>query len=54
MLGRHVLRVLGDLGVYSLVTRRVALLLTFVLGLAVVAVGLIGKAAAPFVIYPFV
>lgn len=54
MLVRHVRRVVGDLFVYSLVTRRVSLLVAFVVGVALIALAFVGKAAAPFVLYPFV
>lgn len=51
---RHLGRVLRDLFAYSAVTRRVGLLLVVVVGLALVALALVGNAAAPFVLYPFV
>ena len=51
---RHVRRVVGDLLTYSVVTRRVSLLVAFVVGLALIALAFVGKVAAPFVIYPFV
>ncbi len=54
VLGRHLVRMIRDLVVYSAVTKRVSLLFAFVVGLALVALALVGKAAAPFVVYPFV
>ena len=54
VLARHLLRLAGDSASYAFTTRRVALLVTLVLGLLLVAVGLAAKAAAPLVVYPFV
>ena len=54
MFGRHLLRLIGDLVEYSAVTRRMSLIVTFVVGLGLVALAIVGKAAVPFVVYPFV
>jgi hypothetical protein len=54
LLGRHVARLLADLVAFSVVTRRVSLLVAVALGLVLVAIAFAGQTAAPFVVYPFV
>lgn len=51
---RHLGRIVRDLVAYSAATKRTSLLLAFVVGLGLLAIALVGKAAAPFVVYPFV
>jgi hypothetical protein len=52
VLVRHLTRVFKDLFTYSAVTRRPSLAVTIVLAVALVALAIVGKAAAPFVVYP--
>jgi hypothetical protein len=54
LLARHIGRILGGSVSYAVATRRVSLLVVIVTGLLLVALGLVGKIAAPLVIYPFV
>lgn len=50
----HLWRLLGDTVAYAFSARRISLLFAIVIGLLLVAFAIAGKAAAPFVIYPFV
>ena len=50
---RHLRHLIGGVLAYSIVTRRISLLLALVAGLLLTAVTLAGQAAAPFVVYPF-
>jgi hypothetical protein len=54
LLARHLARLVGGSVAYATATRRVSLLVVLVVGLVLVALGLVAKAAAPVVIYPFI
>jgi TctA family transporter len=50
----HLVHVVCGCWAYAIASRRVSLLIAVVIGLAALAIGLAGQAAAPFVVYPFV